>query len=286
MNFQVVLDQLRQAIADMLNVLPRIINGLVLLLVGYLLAAAVRAVLRFVLRRLGFDTLMERLGIADWVRRIGLPHRVSWLVAQVVFVLLLLSFAATAIRLMGLVAVATLLDRLLTYLPNTIAALIVFLLGGVGATYAGRLVTTSAAGSGLGYARLLGQIVQYLLTVFVIVLALDALGVNTSILVTVLPLLIAAFGLALGLALGLGARHVVVNILAGHYVREHFAIGQPLVHEGMRGAISQIGSVYTIMTTDEGSLLIPHSLLLVTAVRAGRRPEGTPPPEAPDAAST
>ncbi len=75
MNFQVVLDQLRQAIADMLNVLPRIINGLVLLLVGYLLAAAVRSVLRFGLRRLGFDTLMERLGIADGLRRIGLPHR-------------------------------------------------------------------------------------------------------------------------------------------------------------------------------------------------------------------
>ena len=124
------------------------------------------------------------------------------------------------------------------------------------------------------------------MTVFVIALALDALGVNTSILVTVIPLLLAAFGLAQGQALGLGARNVVVNILASHDVREYFAIGQLLVHDGVRGAICQIGSVYTIMTTDEGSLLIPHSLLLVTEVRAGQRPGGTQRPEEAEVAST
>ena len=286
MNFQVVLDQLQAVITDILKTLPNIVNGLVLLLVGYLLAAVVRAVVRFVLPWLGLDALMDRVGIAAALQRIGIPIPMSRLIAQVVFVLLLLSFAVTALRLMGMAAVAALLDRLLTYLPNVIAALIVFLLGGVAATYVGQLVTNSTAGSGVGYARVLGQIVQYLLTIFVIVFTLDALGMNTSILVTVIPILIGAFSLALGLALGLGARSLVLNILAGHYVREHFSVGQSMIHGGVRGAISQISSVYTVMTTDDGNLLIPHSLLLEAAVRAGRRPEETQPPPSPDTTST
>jgi len=272
MDFQVVLDELREVIVDILNALPDIINGLILLLVGYLFASAVRFVLRFVLPRLGFDALMEQIGIADGLRRIGIRTPLSRLMAQVIFVILLLSFTVTATRLMGLHAIATVLEQILVYLPNAVAALIVFLIGGTGAAYAGELVGNSAAGGGLSYARTLGQIVQILIMLFVIVLALGALGVDTSVLVTVLTIMMAAFGLALSLALGLGAQRLVLNILAGHYVREQLAVGQQIDHDGVRGAVSEIGSVYTVLTTADGRLLIPHRLLVEGPVRAGGRP--------------
>ena len=50
---------------------------------------------------------------------------------------------------MGLEAVARLLEQLLNFLPNIIAALIIFLLGGIAAQFVGNLVTTAAAGAGL-----------------------------------------------------------------------------------------------------------------------------------------
>ena len=280
MNFQVLLDQLRQVITDILNVLPAIINGLILLLVGYLIAWLVRQVLRFILGRLGFDALMDQTGIADGLRRIGITTPLSGLAAQVVFVLLLLSFAITATRLMGLVAIATVFEQILTYLPTAIAALIVFLIGSFAADYAGDLVGRIGAGSGLGYARTLGRIIQYLLTAFVIVLALSVIGVDISILVTALTIMVGAFGLALGLALGLGARQVVLHILAGHYVRDQFTIGQQITHGGVQGAVSSIGSVYTVVATEDGSMVIPNSMLLETAVRAGPQPQPEAPPPA------
>jgi small-conductance mechanosensitive channel len=266
MNFQVVIDSLTKIVVDIVNFIPNLINGLIILLVGYLVSRFVRWLLRFVLTRLRFDPLVERTGITGSLRGLGVKMSLSEIVAQTIFTLLLLSFLITATRLMGLAAVATLLERLLEFLPNIIAALIVFLLGGIVAKFMGDTVRTLAAG-GVSYAARLGRFVQYLISVFVVVVALQTLGIDTSILVTALTLLIAAFGLAIGLALGLGARPVVRHILAGYYLRQRFAVGQSIATGQVRGEVGGIGGVNTVLTTAEGRVVIPNSVLLESTVQ-------------------
>ena len=128
------------------------------------------------------------------------------------------------------------------------------------------------------YAARLGRIIQYLVSLFVVVLALGQLGIDTAILVTAITIVIAAFGLALGLALGLGSRDVVHNILAGYYMRQRFPIGQPIELGDVRGAISTVGGVNTVVATADGTVVIPNGLLIDSIVHAPRAPE---PPAAP-----
>ena len=124
--------------------------------------------------------------------------------------------------------------------------------------------------SGLNYAARVGRIVQYMISVFVVVLALGQLGVDTAILVTAITIIIAAFGLAVGLALGLGARGVVYNILAGYYLRQRFPSGQPIALAEVRGEVGGVGSVNTLVRTPEGDVLVPNSTLLESTVRSPR----------------
>jgi small-conductance mechanosensitive channel len=278
MNFQVVIDALIKIFTDIVNFIPNLVNGLIILLVGYLIARLVRWIFGASLRRLHFDPLVERTGITGSLRGLGVKTPLSQLVAQTVYALLLLSFFITATRLMGLEAVARLLEQLLNFLPNIIAALIIFLLGGIAAQFVGNLVTAAAAGAGLSAPGRLGRLVQYLISVFVVVLALGELGVDTAILVTTLTILIAAFGLAIGLALGLGARGVVWHILAGYYMRQRFPTGQPIAFEQVRGQVGSVGGVNTIVTTTEGDVVIPNGTLLESVVRA---PRPSPPSEQP-----
>jgi small-conductance mechanosensitive channel len=270
MNFQVVIDALVKIFTDIVNFIPNLVNGLIILLVGYLIARVVRWIFAASLRRLRFDPLVERTGITGSLRGLGVKTPLSQLVAQTVYALLLLSFFITATRLMGLEAVARLLEQLLNFLPNIIAALIIFLLGGIAAQFVGNLITAAAAGAGLNAPGRLGRLVQYLLSVFVVVLALGELGVDTAILVTTLTILIAAFGLAIGLALGLGARGVVWHILAGYYMRQRFPSGQPIAFEQVRGQVSGVGGVNTVVTTAEGDVVIPNGALLESVVHAPR----------------
>lgn len=272
MNFQIVIDALTKIVTDIINFIPNLVNGLIILVIGYLIARVVRWLLAATLRQLKFDPLIERTGITGSLRGLGVKTPLSWILAQTIFTFLLLSFLITATRLIGLEAVALLLERLLGFLPNMIAAVIIFLLGGVAAQFVGNLVASVGALSGLNYAARVGRVVQYLISLFVVVLALGQLGVDTAILVTAITIVIAAFGLALGLALGLGARGVVYNILAGYYLRQRFPAGQTIVLADVRGEVRLVGSVNTVLGTAEGELVLPNSALIEATVRAPRAP--------------
>lgn len=270
MNFQIVIDALLKIGTDIVNFIPNLINGLIIVVVGYLVSVVVRWIVRVVLRNVRFDPMIERTGITGSLRGLSVKMPMSEIVAQTVFLLLLLSFLITATRLIGLEAVARLLEQLLGFLPNAVAAVIVFLLGGIVSKFMGDLVTTMAMGAGLGYGRRIGRLVQYVISVFVAVLALGVLGIDTALLVTALTILIAAFGLALGLALGLGARGIVNHVLAGYYMRQRLPVGRPIAFQEVRGEVGGIGGVNTVVTTPEGEVIIPNGVLLDSIVRAPR----------------
>lgn len=275
MNFQLVIDSLTQIGSDIINFIPNLVNGLIILLVGVLIARLVRFVVRFSLERLRFDLLVERMGVTNALRSVGITMKVSTLLAQTMFILLLLSFLITATRLLGLEAVATLLEQLIEFLPQIIASLIIFVMGGMAAQFVGGLVTSALAASGVANAGRVGRAMQYLLSVFVVILALSRLGVDTAMLVTALTITIAAFGLALGLSLGLGARGVVSHIIAGFYLRQRYPTGEQIVMGDVRGAIENIGPVSTELQGELGRVVVPNSVLLEATVQAGeRRPSG------------
>lgn len=274
MNFGVVIDALTQIIVDIVNFIPNLINGLIILVVGYAIAVAVRWLLGTILRRVRFDPLVERTGITGAIRGLGVRTPLSTVIAQTIFALLLISFLITSTRLMGLEAVALLLERLLLFLPNIIAALIVFLLGGIAAQFTGNLVTTLAIGGGLAYGARLGRLVQYLLSVFVVIFALGVLGIDTSILVTALTITLAAFGLAVGLSLGLGARAIVQHVLAGYYLRQRFAIGQRIVLGQIEGDLGGVGGVNTVLLTPGGATVVPNTVILESVVQAPQSSAG------------
>ncbi|MCU0490275.1 MAG: mechanosensitive ion channel [Chloroflexaceae bacterium] len=276
MDFQIVIDSLTKIVTDILNFIPNLINGLIILLIGFLIAVVIRWILATVLGRLKLDALVERAGLTRALRSYSIKVPPTRLVAQTIFFFLLLTFLITATNLMGLGAVSRLLEQLLVFLPNIIAALILFLLGGLVAQFVGNLVAAAATASGVTGAARLGTLVQSIITLFVVVLALSQLGVDTAILVTAITIMLAAFGLAVGLGLGLGVRSVVQHILAGYYMRQRLAAGQPIALNDVQGEVGGVGSVNTVVNTAEGNVIIPNTVLLESLVRAPRPPEPTP----------
>ncbi len=272
MDPQLVVDALTRIVTGILSFVPSVFNGLIVLLVGYAVAAVVRWLVGAVLRRLGIDVLSERIGILGGLRGLGIRIPPSLLIARTAFGLLLLAFTITATRLMRLEAVAVLLEGLLNFLPSIIAGLIVFLLGSAAARLGGNWVSLIAVGAGLGYARQLGRLVQYIITLFAAILALGVLGIQIGLLVTAVTIMIAAFGLAIGIGLGLGARSIVYHILAGYYVRQRYRPGQAIRMGEMNGEVGGTSSVNTVVITDEGATVVPNGALLESMVQTQPSP--------------
>lgn len=279
MNFQVVVDALSANIRDIINFIPKLVNGLIILVIGYIVARLLRRVFSAVLRRSGFDPMVERAGLTGALRGLGVKSPLSVILSQAIFALLLLSFLITSTRIMGLDPVAQVFEKLLAFLPTLIAALVVFLIGGVAAQFLGNTVTAFGAGAGINSPARLGKLVQYLVSIFVVIIALGVMGMDTVLMVTAVTIMIGAFGLALSLALGLGARGVVRHVLAGYYVRQRFQPGQRIAYESLSGTVNGVGGVNTVVDTNDGSFILPNGILLDSVIRMQRDPN--PPPASP-----
>lgn len=272
MNFQPVITTLVSIFTEILNFIPHLINGLIILIVGYLISALIRWLVRVILHRLRFDDLADRAGITNALNNLGVHLPLSNVIAQIVFFFLLLSFATSAFTLMGLTAVASLLQNVLAFVPRAVSAAIIIIFGSMLARFLGDTVTNVSRNVNITYSRALGKIIEYLLIAFVVVLAVSTLGVDTTVLTSILTILVAAGGLAIALTFAFGAREAARNVIAGHYVRQNFAPGQQVELGDYQGRLRSTSGAYTVLEVSSeagasSTVSLPNTFLLENAVR-------------------
>jgi len=266
MDFQIILDTLLEIYHNLVGAIPGFVTGFAVLLVGWLISWILRKVVVFILKKIKFDDLVDRVGVTGVMRGIGLGKGLSDIVGQIVFWYVLLFFLISSMRSMGLSDLAEMIVLLLKYVPRAIGAIVMIIVGGMGAKFTADTISSVATGAGIAFGRSLGKLIQYVISIFVIVLAIGMLGIDTAILVSSITILIAAAGLALALAFGLGSRSLVGHIVASYYVRQSFRPGQTVRVGDHEGNIIGISPVVTRLETVEGSVAIPNALFFDGAV--------------------
>ncbi len=256
--------------------LPAILGALLLLLVGWLVARIGQAVVVRLLRRLGLDRLAVRTGIERGLTNLGVHSTLSYLLARMTYWLILIFFILLALGALGLTDVVTsALNSFFAFLPRLVAATVIFLVGAFIARIVGDAVTALMAQSNMPDGRVLGQAVRYSLLLVAIILALDELGVQTTILTTIIIVTVAAAAFALALAFGLGNRHLAHSIMAGFHAREEFSPGQTLTVGDYSGRLVRIGATKTLLEASEGQISLPNVALLNEVVRLRAQDETT-----------
>ncbi len=176
---------------------------------------------------------------------------------------MLLVFLVSAAESLGLQRVSATLDVLALYLPKVFGAALVLIVGVLLAQLVNSVVRGAADGVGLEYANGLGRIAQWLVIIISISVAVGQLEVKTDLLNYIIAIVLITVGLAAALALGLGSREVAGQIIAGIYVRELYQVGQQVKVGDVEGTIEEIGTVKTILLTEEGELVSLANRLLL-----------------------
>lgn len=267
-------ETLSEIVRSILAWLPALGGALLLLILGWIVARLAQSLLSGVLRRLGFDRVAERAGLTNFLVNAGFEASVSRLLARIVYWLILLLFLLAAAETLGLQGVVDTLEALVVYLPSVLAATLILLLGSLVANVVGDSIGALTTQAGVRAGPLLGQLARYVLLVFVAILALGQLGVETTLLTTVTTVLVTALALALALAFGLGSRDLARNIMAGFHLRELFAEGQHLRVGAHEGPLVRIGAVKSTVETDEGLVTLANAMLVEEEVTVVARPGG------------
>lgn len=267
------IDIITAALTEMLNqiaaFLPNLIGALLVLLTGWLLAWLGQRIVRRALVRLGFNRLIERAGVTGALDSAGVATSASHLAGRAIYWLLLLTFLMVAVESLGLTGAATALRALVAYLPRVMGAAIVLVGGALLGQFLGKGTQALAAGSGVEFHAALGRAVQYIVLAMAAILAVDQLGLNTTLLNDVLGNLLTVAGAGLALAFALGSREAVRNLLAGFYAKELFEVGQTIEIDGYRGALEAIGPLKAVIAAakDGENVTVPNSALIDKNVR-------------------
>jgi hypothetical protein len=214
---QAVMTSTAAALALFLGAIPKVIGFLAILLIGWFIAGALAGVVANLLRAVKFNELAERSGFSGFVRNMGVHTDASGVLATTVRWFVRLIVLVVAFDALGLPAVSQVLQQLLLWIPNLIVALMVLVIGGLAANALHSLVRGATAEAGLGNADLLATIARVTVWAFAIVVAVNQIGVATTLVNTLFMGVVAALALGFGLAFGLGGRDTAAQIVQGWY---------------------------------------------------------------------
>ena len=259
---QVVVNSLTELGANVARFVPNLVGAILLLLVGWGVSKLVEVLVRRLLHRLGMDRVAARVQVESTLRRAGVRAAPSWIFSRLLFWVLMLTFVLTAVETLGLTAATSTLDRLIGFIPGVLTAGLLILFGLLLGRFIRNLVSSGAAAANLGGAQRIGAAAGGLVVLIVTVLALEQLGIETTLLVTMLTVLVAAASLAIGVSFALGARPIVTHILAGHFLRQSLPPGSSVEIEGRKGTVERVGPLDTLIQDGDRSWSIPNGVLM------------------------
>ncbi len=247
--------------------LPLLITAIVILLVGWVVGWLAAALARRLALRLNIDRAFEGTGLADGLARAEIHQPVSRLISQLIFWVVFLAFLLVALESLGLTVAIVPMQGLLAYLPRVLAAILAVIIGSLLAQFLGRAAQATAAGAGVDTYRGVGRTVYWLILAIALVVAVDQLGLDVSLLTSLLTNLVTLAAAGLALAFALGGRDIVRNALDGYYARELFPLGGAVIIEGEEGVLDAIGPLNAEIIVGEDRLVVPNSWLTEGRVR-------------------
>ncbi|MCM8759762.1 MAG: hypothetical protein NC906_08350 [Candidatus Omnitrophica bacterium] len=209
----ILLAPTRELISKMGTVISKLVFGLLVFIVGWIIAKVFKILATKFLRMLRVDRLVEDSGFREILLRGQITKEPSELMAGVVYWLLLIVVVFLAISVAGVPIPSQVIENLLSFIPKIIVGLILFVAALLVGNIVEGVVNTAAGNAGIQQARVLGKTAKVVIVVFGVVLALEEMGIGGNFVTSVFNIILASAALAFALAFGLGAKDFVKSWL-------------------------------------------------------------------------
>jgi hypothetical protein len=135
------------------------------------------------------------------------------LIAKIIFWIVWIGFMVSAVDTLQFAPFQGLVEQFFRFVPRFLVALLVFTLGLLIANFLWRATLLAAVNAGLPGARLLSGAVRLLVIAIGVVMALEQLGLATTVVLTAFAIMFGALMLGAAIAFGLGGRDAAKQLL-------------------------------------------------------------------------
>ena len=216
-------DSVQSALDSFFGFLPKLVGFILVLAVGWIIAKVVKTAVTKLLQNFGLDEALHTGSTGQYVDRIAPDTSPSRVIGSLAFWFIFLGALAIAVSQLGIAALDNFVAEIVAYLPNVIAAVLIFVVAGAIAAAIGGLVARTMGDNPTG--KVLGSVVPVLVMAIATFMILNQLHIAQQIVTITYAALLGAAALAMALAFGLGGRDVADRMLTDAYEkrREHRA---------------------------------------------------------------
>jgi small-conductance mechanosensitive channel len=208
-----MIEFLRSGLDAFFAFIPQLIGAIVILVVGYIGAKILQAVVARVLKAVGFDGWMERGGIKQFFDRAQTRETPATVLGKLVFWFVFIITITMAADAMGIQQVSQVLAQLIAYIPSIIAAILILILAALLANFLSGIVRGTTDND------ILANIARYAIIVYAVFAALTELGIAVQLTAPTFLILLGAVALAAAIAFGWGGRDVAKDLIERYYDR-------------------------------------------------------------------
>ena len=217
-------DSVQRGLDNVFAFLPKLVGFLIILLIGWVIAKVVKGLLTKGLQKVGLDKAMHSGSAGQYVNKVAPDTSPSRLIGSIAYWFIFLGALAIAVSQLGIPALNNFVASIGAYLPNVIAAVLIFVVAGAVAAAIGGLVARTMGDTPTG--KVVGSIVPVLVMAIATFMILNQLHIATEIVTITYAALIGGVFLAMALAFGLGGREVAGQMLSDAYDKGQEQRGQ------------------------------------------------------------
>ncbi len=248
----------QQFTKTVLAYLPTLIAAMIVFIVGVVIAWGLKRVVIKISR--AANALLRRFTRHGGDALARLPWPLATIIGNLVFWLAVVFFLAVCAHILGLPGLAAWVGAVVGALPRILVALIIVFAGYNFAVLARDAISRFGTHENTHGRSLLARTAFALINLIAVLVAMEQLGIDVSLLQSMILLITAAALGGIAFAFGLGARHSVDNIIAGYYVRKTYSAGERVKIGELEGVILELTPAAVVVDARDGRALIPARL--------------------------
>ena len=211
--YQTTYDSLLGLWKGFLNFIPSLLAAIIVFVIGWFIAEVIGKIVARILKVLKLNQIFDRANWKEALEAAEIKVNISEFIGGICKWVLVIVFLSVSVEILGLGQFASLLNRLISWLPNLIVAVAIFVVAVIVADILNRLIRASVKKIGVKYGGFLSALVRWSIYIFAGLAILLQLGVTPAIIQTIIVGFVGMIALALGLSFGLGGKDAAAKLI-------------------------------------------------------------------------
>jgi hypothetical protein len=208
-----ITDSFSKFLGKVITFLPNLLAMITILIIGLLIAWAIKILLLRFLKAIKFDRVSERWGLTHMLSKGGMSYSPANLLSRFFYWVIVLITLILGINALEVAATQNFIARFFNYLPNLFAAIIILVIGYLVAIFLGQAALIAAVNAQMESAKLLSRSVRWFIIVLSLTMSLYHLGIAEKVIVSAFSITFGGIVLALAISFGWGGRELAKNFL-------------------------------------------------------------------------